>query len=212
MKPCIIYLVRHGQSEANSQKIVSGHFDTPLTELGKEQAAAAAAKLSDVTFDAVYSSDLQRAIHTAGIIAGKPVPTDQQITQLRERHFGQYEGKHNARFQADVDTHTEQIKGLDDKTRWRNSHVKGVESDQELSERFVSALEDIAKNHPGQTILVAAHGGAIRTTLIAIGYATIDELPSGSLENTGYAEIQYDDSGFKVMSVSGVNKLLKSVE
>ena len=65
-----IYLVRHGQSEANVTETMSGHCPTPLTELGRAQAEAIGKKLLAIhpKVDFVYSSDLARASETAEII------------------------------------------------------------------------------------------------------------------------------------------------
>ena len=65
-----ILLLRHGQSEANKEHIIQGHMDSPLSDLGRDQAKNVGKKLldSEITFDAVYSSDLIRAKETAKII------------------------------------------------------------------------------------------------------------------------------------------------
>ena len=60
-----IYVVRHGETEENRQKIVQGHLDTSLNSEGERQSDLLAKALKDVPFDACYSSDLQRAVQTA---------------------------------------------------------------------------------------------------------------------------------------------------
>ena len=60
-----VYIVRHGQTEENKQKIIQGHLDTLLNSEGKSQANVVASALKDVPFDACYSSDLRRAADTA---------------------------------------------------------------------------------------------------------------------------------------------------
>ena len=60
-----IYVVRHGETEENRQKIVQGHLDTSLNSEGERQSDLLAKALKDVPFDACYSSDLQRAVETA---------------------------------------------------------------------------------------------------------------------------------------------------
>ena len=71
MQKTVIYLVRHGQTVHNRDYIVSGQVNPPLTRPGVEQARAVAEKLSDIHFDHIYASDLERAIRTAEIITGK---------------------------------------------------------------------------------------------------------------------------------------------
>lgn len=59
-----IFVLRHGQSEANLERLVCGQRDFPLTDLGRQQAQRVCKKLSNITFDKVYSSPLVRATQT----------------------------------------------------------------------------------------------------------------------------------------------------
>ncbi len=60
-----IYIVRHGETEENKQKIIQGQLDTPLNSEGEKQANLVAKALRDIPFDVCYSSDLSRAASTA---------------------------------------------------------------------------------------------------------------------------------------------------
>ena len=60
-----VYVIRHGESEANLSKQFTGWLDVSLTEKGKEQAKQAGARLQNIPFDKIYSSDLRRARETA---------------------------------------------------------------------------------------------------------------------------------------------------
>lgn len=88
----MIYIVRHGQTEQNLKKKMQGRSDFPLTELGREQAAAVgeAFRNAGITFDQVYTSPLGRAVETAQLIAGD-VPTEVEEL-LIEMDYGPYEG------------------------------------------------------------------------------------------------------------------------
>lgn len=57
-----VYLVRHGETDANRNKVIQGQLDTPLNEIGLEQARLVAHALQAVRFDAAFSSDLSRAV------------------------------------------------------------------------------------------------------------------------------------------------------
>jgi Fructose-2,6-bisphosphatase len=59
-----IYMVRHGETQWNTEGRIQGQTNIPLSEVGKNQARLAADRLSTVTFDAVYSSDLDRTLET----------------------------------------------------------------------------------------------------------------------------------------------------
>ena len=63
-----IYMVRHGETQWNTEGRIQGQTNIPLSEVGKNQARLAADRLATVTFDAVYSSDLDRTLETAKII------------------------------------------------------------------------------------------------------------------------------------------------
>lgn len=83
----VLYIVRHGQTEENKQKILQGHLSGTLTEQGKEQVRLAAESLAQRTVDykCIVSSDLKRAVDSANIIAerlGLPVVP---MEILRER-------------------------------------------------------------------------------------------------------------------------------
>ena len=86
----MIYIIRHGQTELNSRQMLQGRSDHPLNENGILQAKEAAEKLKVVSFDAVFSSPLIRAIQTAGIVAPGVSPVVDE--RLIEMDYGPYEG------------------------------------------------------------------------------------------------------------------------
>ena len=90
--PRTIIMVRHGETQGNIHDKAQGHFDADLTDLGVRQTKALARRLANVDIDAVYSSDLQRAIDTAAaLIVLRPDLEIQTRTGLREVYFGSYE-------------------------------------------------------------------------------------------------------------------------
>ena len=95
-----IILVRHGETLWNLEGRRQGQADSPLTPLGIAQAQAIAERLADEPVDALYSSDLTRALVTAGHVGaacGLPVIAD---ARLREKSFGVLEGLQYAEVQA----------------------------------------------------------------------------------------------------------------
>lgn len=89
----MIYIVRHGQTVKNKEKLLSGRAESELNDEGRAQAAAAGKYFADngIRFDRVYSSPLSRAVETARIIAGTtlPVKTDDRLLEM---DYGPYEG------------------------------------------------------------------------------------------------------------------------
>ncbi|KAM9328638.1 fructose-2,6-bisphosphatase TIGAR B [Pholidichthys leucotaenia] len=91
--------VRHGETQYNRDKLLQGHgVDTPLSETGVQQAEAVGQYLRDITFNRVFVSNLQRAVHTAEIILRNNTHCSgmEMIMEplLKEKGFGIAEGRH----------------------------------------------------------------------------------------------------------------------
>lgn len=85
-----LFMIRHGQTTANERHIYAGQTDANLTELGRQQAAAIAPILADISFDKVYSSDLSRAFDTQQLAL--PGYTATKLPLLREYDVGSVVG------------------------------------------------------------------------------------------------------------------------
>lgn len=144
----LIGLVRHGKTDWNEQGKIQGQTDIPLNEVGIVQAKALAERLSreDQIWDAVISSDLQRAHATAQIIASKlNIPLLESEPRLRERYFGEVEGT------------KEQERHERWGTNWREI-AEGVESNDEVRARGLSAINEWKLKYPKRNLLVVSHG------------------------------------------------------
>ena len=86
-----LYLVRHGETDGNSQQWFQGASDVPLNATGIEQARRLSRFMKDIHFDAIYTSTLSRAYTTAKIIAEPHQLPVQQYPELREISFGVWE-------------------------------------------------------------------------------------------------------------------------
>lgn len=148
--------VRHGETAWNRVSRIQGHTDIPLNEAGLWQARQVGQAVAAEGIDAIYSSDLQRAADTAraiGVAAGVPVQLD---VALRERHFGELEGL----------THDEiNTRWPEQARRWRGRDPdfgpQGGETLKDFHARCVGALTRLARRHPGQTVVLVAHGGVL---------------------------------------------------
>jgi len=149
-----VYLVRHGETEWNATKRAQGQADIELNLDGIQQAEKAARDLTNVSLDAVYSSDLKRAFHTAAPIAashGLKVQTD---TDFREIDQGDWEG-------LSVD---------EIRRRWpedwgavRHYTARpGGESPAQVRKRALEGLARVIERHPEGTVVIVSHGGTIR--------------------------------------------------
>jgi broad specificity phosphatase PhoE len=183
-----LLLARHGETDWNSERRWQGHADQPLNDAGRAQARELAETLAGRSIDAVYASDLSRAHETAEIVAsrlGLAVRTD---IRLREVDVGDWSGRLWSEIEAsDPDAVERWQAGL---KGWN-----GGESYEEMGERVVAAVLDLAARHPGETLLVVTHGGsmrACRASAAGVGYhESRGEL--GSLGNCAVVELHVAD-------------------
>lgn len=197
----IFYLVRHGQTEWNLKRLMQGHHDSPLTKDGETQALSLARQLENIKFDLVFSSDLLRAKRTAEVIAKEHRLEVKLNNLLRERTFGEYEGKSEEALEA----FNEYIKSLTHSERFNfKFNSKNIESDNEIATRLVTFLREAAFTHPGKTVLAVTHGGTIRALLIKLGYATYNQLHHNAVSNTAYLKLETDGIDFFVKETEGI--------
>jgi broad specificity phosphatase PhoE len=145
------YICRHGESENNKLRRLSGWIDTPLTELGRTQAQTVAEKLQGVQIEQIIASDLGRAFTTAYIIARGISYTGEIITskELREVNYGELA---NQPYHAYPDLSPE------DNT---NFVPPGGESLQHMQDRVLAYLVQLADRYAGKSVLIVAHDGTI---------------------------------------------------
>lgn len=185
-----VYLIRHAEAEGNLYRRVHGQYDSLITDNGYRQLAVLAQRFADVPIDAVYSSDLFRAVTTARAVADPKGLTVQTRPDLRELNMGSWEDRSFA--------------GLDrsDKETMRLFYASapefrapGGESLWEVRQRGMAAVLDIAARHPGQTVAVFAHGTLIRNTIAGFLKIPVEDVGKmGHSDNTAVAclEIQGD--------------------
>jgi len=151
-----ILAIRHGETAWNKDTRIQGQIDIPLNETGHWQAERAGAALRDEPVSAIYSSDLSRALQTAQAIAralGLPVSTH---AGLRERCFGEFEGRTWAELEEGEPAHA-----LQWRRRVPDYAPTGGESLLQLQERVMGTFHTLASQHPGEQIVVVAHGGVL---------------------------------------------------
>ena len=161
MQPTMLYLIRHGETDANVAGIWQGSTDSPLNARGEMQAQALARRLANEGLDlaAIYTSPLQRAYQTARIIAQAlgdvPVIPD---PRLEEYHLGQWEGLSYEALR-------------DEKRLWERMAQDpdfappGGESPRQFATRLLQSFQTILKKHAGEQVAVVGHGGAMATVL-----------------------------------------------
>jgi probable phosphoglycerate mutase len=152
----LIYAIRHGETAWNKATRIQGQLDIPLNETGLRQADAVGRALAEATIDAIYSSDLIRAVQTATPLAQAKGLNVVPVQGLRERHFGVWQGETYGEIEE---------KFPHDYSRWRLREpefaVEGAENLIVFQARMAQALQTLAQAHPGQTIAVFTHGGCL---------------------------------------------------
>lgn len=186
-------IIRHGQSTANLEERYAGWYDAPLTELGRKQAATTTDYiLKNYHVDAVYSSDLIRAVETVKEIAARANVPLVKEKALREIDGGEWEEKQVEEIARE---YPEQAYLW--KTDIGKARPTGGESFAELQVRIDSAFRKIAAENDGKTVVVASHGGAIRTMQCLFENVPIEDMrkvpwtPNASVSEVNYENGKY---------------------
>ena len=148
-----LVVIRHGETLWNSEHRMQGQQDSALSELGRAQARALARRMQTERFAHLYSSDLIRAFETAKAVAEVTGHEIRIETRLRERGFGIFEGLTRAEMAA---RHPEEYTRF--RAREPDYSLPGGESPRAFHERCMGCFTEIATRHPGERVVVVAHG------------------------------------------------------
>jgi phosphoserine phosphatase len=157
-----IILVRHGQTPWNKDKIFRGSMDIPLNDTGREEARLAGEWLKAEKLHAAYASPLSRARDTGEAIArhhGLPVLDLPGLTDLR---YGDWEGLPLTEVQAKYADLYRQWEMAPHTVRFPHG-----ETLDEVKDRALAAVEEVASRHPGETLLLAAHRAVNKVLICA---------------------------------------------
>lgn len=171
-------LVRHGQTDWNAARLVQGQSDeSRLTERGEEEAREVARSLAGRHFDHVVSSDLERALATASIIAEELALAVVDSPLLRERSFGVLEGLPSTHLVSDAT-------GIVGNTMTDpDARPMGGESFRDVVQRADTFIEFVDCSWPGSQLLVVTHGGMIRALLASWTGDALTDSAWGPVEN-----------------------------
>lgn len=192
-----LIFIRHGESEGNLRHVFLGQHNAPLTPLGIRQAELAAASLDGTPIDAIYSSDLSRAMMTAEPLARRRGLPIQPEPGFREIFAGKWE------------THTyEELPVLfpEDFHTWRTDigrvRCTGGESTAELQQRVLKAVRQVAARHPGQTVCVVTHATALRSMKCAWLGLPVEQMQQVPWpKNASVTVVRCEDDGRTVIEV-----------
>jgi probable phosphoglycerate mutase len=147
-----ILLCRHGESQGNAERRFGGHGPTPLTERGRAQARAVGHVLAGEGLDAIYASDLVRAVQTADEIAKLCALSPQHTQALRERSVGNLTGLTFEEAEAKFP----EVYAALMRREW-DACPPGGESHAQCAARVATFLDDILTREVGRRVLLVSH-------------------------------------------------------
>jgi glucosyl-3-phosphoglycerate phosphatase len=186
-----LVMLRHGQTEFNAGSRMQGQLDTELSDLGRDQAVAAAEVLAKRQPQLIVSSDLRRALDTAVVLgerSGLPVVVD---TRLRETHLGDWQGM----------THLEvDAAASGARLAWRNDATwapHGGESRVDVAARGMPVIAELVAeqtewgaDEPERPVVLVAHGGLIAALTAALLKLPVDNWPAlGGMGNASWVQL-----------------------
>ncbi|MGK9172259.1 adenosylcobalamin/alpha-ribazole phosphatase [Yokenella regensburgei] len=166
-----LWLIRHGETDANVAGLYSGHSPTPLTEKGIAQAQTLHRLLLDVPFDQIICSELERAQHTARLVLHERTIPTHTTPLLNEMFFGDWEMRHH----RDL-THEDPESYAAWCTDWQNAVPTNGEGFQAFSARVQHFIAQLPTWAESQNVLIVSHQGVLSLLI-----ATLLNMPASSL-------------------------------
>lgn len=191
-----IIIIRHGETEWNKTGRFQGHSDVPLSEEGRAQAEALGKNLVVDHVDAIYASDLTRAMETAAPLAerfGLPVIPD---PQLRELNFGAWEGRNFNDVNAE---NPDAMKNFYNDPEQAN--IPDSENFTDFQRRVAGRVREITAQERGKRIVIVSHGASIRILLADLLSMPIRSIWHLSQLNTAVNKIRFEDDGFAIVTL-----------
>ncbi len=202
------YIVRHGETNWNVQKIMQGHKDIPLNDNGIFQAQESAKQFAQIKFDRVFTSDLIRASKTAELLVAEKNLAVAATKLLREMTFGKYEGYKAEKFREELRDQLAKANKLKGEARFKYRLAEGIETLEEAAQRALRFLRETALAYPGETILAVSHGGIIRSLLFKLGW--IDNFTSWlKIGNLAYVILESDGIDFFIKETKDIKFMVK---
>ena len=201
MKKTEIILIRHGETEWNSQQRMQGHSNSDLSSVGQAQIQALGQWMKNVPFDHIYSSDSLRAKQTAEAItqfSGHELKID---LRLREKNLGVFEGLTSEEAR---ERHPEVFRLF--KTAGSKYVIDEGESTQQLQDRALEIVNEIRIKHPEERVLLVTHGGFIRVVMKHSLGLSLETPTRFLIRNTGVFRLVWENK-WLVSQMGGVSHL-----
>ena len=189
-----LVFVRHGETEYNAIGRYQGHTQISLNDRGFAQAKVVGHRLRLTHFDAIYSSDLLRAVQTADAIAHHHHLPVVQHAGFREIDVGLWEHLTVAEIASQYPHHFAQYKHTPGRTVYT-----GGESYAMMQIRALNALMHVIASHgEHETLCIVCHGGTIRALVCAFLHIDIDYYPQMWIDNCAITTVTYQNNIFRL--------------
>lgn len=191
-----VCLVRHGETAWNAEDRLQGGIDIELNAQGCEQAQATARALAGEGFAAIYSSDLARARQTAAAIAAAAdaVAPPLVVAAFRERSYGIFEGLTRGEARRRYADDYAAVERRDPQF----APPGGGESLEQLSKRVVGALQRVAAENRGESLLIVTHGGVLDVINRFVRGTPFAQARDFHIPNAGISRLTLDSAGWRI--------------
>lgn len=199
-----ILAIRHGETAWNVDTRIQGHLDIPLNDTGLQQARWLALALAERDeLHAIYASDLSRAHVTAQTIADAAGLAVSTHPGLRERSFGDFQGRTFAEIEAELPEHAQ---------HWRKRTPEWAppgagESLIALRERVLATVDELASRHVGEQIVLVAHGGVMDVLYRAATRLDLQAPRTWLLPNTAVNRLLWTPQGLSLVGWADTSHL-----
>lgn len=187
----VIYLVRHGETLYNKEKIFRGRADVPLNDTGREQAAITASHTGSLGIEMIYSSPMKRALETAEIICDAIKALLKVHEAFQNIHIGEWQGQKLAKVEKE---YPEMWK------LWKNNPeelvIPGGEMIDHVRERSYKGLKELVtdKNTP-EVIMIVSHRSVLKCLIAGVLQMESPYFWKTRFDNCSLSRIDYSDEG-----------------
>jgi len=204
MEATRILAIRHGETAWNVDTRIQGHLDIPLNDTGLQQARWLAQALAGRDeLHAIYASDLSRARVTAQTIADVAGLAVSTHTGLRERSFGDFQGRTFTEIEAELPEHAHHWR-----TRTPEWAPPGAgESLVTLRNRVLATVDELAARHVGEQIVLVAHGGVMDVLYRAATRLDLQAPRTWLLPNTAVNRLLWTPQGLSLVGWADTSHL-----
>ena len=202
MKHTTLLIIRHGETVWNLEHRIQGHLDSELSECGKRQTAALSRVFQNRRIDALYTSDLGRAVKTAVALEKTTGLTAVRRSCLRESNLGIMQGKTKHELLGDIPDEYDCFRERDP-----DYIIPEGESLFMRHERAVGCLREIVANHQDQTVAVVTHGGVLDSIFRFVNTISLSAPRTFSILNASISTITITDGKWLLTTWCDVSHL-----